>query len=96
MKNALETDQKDGPTYKLAITVQIFYTVQVDMLHPSISGIHGFPPLLLPQLRRARHLQEEAHARQGPASGVRDEGEEIIINCGDFSEKLTPHAHCTR
>ena len=54
-----------------------FYTAQVVMLHPSISGIHGFPPLLLPQLRRARHLQEEAHARQGPASGVRDEGEEI-------------------
>ena len=64
--------------------------------HWSVTGIHGLPALLFPQLGRARHLQEEVLAHQGPASGVRDEGEEIIINCGDFSEKLTPHAHCTR
>ena len=43
-----------------------------------ISGVPGLPPVLLPQLGRARHLQEEADPRQGPPPAVQHEGKLII------------------
>ena len=50
-------------------------TVPLTYISSPISGVPGLPPVLLPQLGRARHLQEEADPRQGPPPTVRDEGE---------------------
>ena len=47
-----------------------------------ISGVPSLPPVLLPQLGRARHLQEEADPRQGPPPTVRDEGKLSFFTFG--------------
>ena len=52
--------------------------VSLTYISSPISGVPGLPPVLLPQLGRARHLQEEADPRQGPPPTVRDEGK---LNC---------------
>ena len=53
---------------------------------PFVAGLHGFPALLLPQLGRDRHHQEEVLAHKGPLSGVQHEGEK---EGGHFRESPT-------